>query len=71
MTLTGGAIPANGSCTVNVQVIAANAGNFINSLGAGDLKTDKGNNTAPAVATLTVTTPAPSPTPTPTPRANT
>src|SRR5579884_2776553 len=65
VTLTGGAIPANGSCTVSVQVTAANAGNFINSIGAGDLKTDKGNNTAPAVATLTATTPAPSPTPTP------
>jgi len=61
LTLTGGSIPANGSCTLNVQVTAAAGGNFINSLGAGALKTDKGNNAAPAVATLTVNTPAAGP----------
>jgi uncharacterized repeat protein (TIGR01451 family) len=52
--LIEGAIPANGSCTVTAQVTAPVAGSFTNSLPAGALQTDKGNNTAPAVATLTV-----------------
>lgn len=55
VTLNGGTIPANGSCTVTVDVTAAAAGNLINSLAAGALRTSNGSNTAPAVATLTVT----------------
>jgi hypothetical protein len=54
VTLTGGSIPANGSCTVTVPVSAASGGNYINSLAAGALQTSNGNNAAPAVATLTV-----------------
>ena len=44
------------SCTVTVNVTAAAAGSFINSLPAGALQTSLGNNAAPAVATLTVNT---------------
>ena len=55
LSLTGGAIPANGSCTIMVTVAAPVAGAYINSVPAGALKTSNGNNVAPAVATLTVT----------------
>jgi hypothetical protein len=54
--LTGGSIPANGSCKVTVDVTAKNKGIYINSLPVGALQTSNGNNTAPAVATLTVIT---------------
>jgi uncharacterized repeat protein (TIGR01451 family) len=57
VTLTGGSIPANGSCTVTVPVTAPTGGSFINSLGVGALQTNLGSNTAPAIATLTVTAP--------------
>jgi uncharacterized repeat protein (TIGR01451 family) len=50
-----GLIPANGSCTVTATVRAAVAGSYVNTLRAGALQTDKGNNADPAVATLTVT----------------
>ena len=49
-----GLIPANGSCTVTANVTAPVAGSYRNSLPAGALQTDHGNNAAPAVATLTV-----------------
>ena len=42
VTLTGGSIPANGSCTVTVDVSAASAGNYFNSLATGSLQTDQG-----------------------------
>ena len=58
VTLTGGSIPADGSCTVTVGVTAPAAGTFINSMPAGALQTSNGGNAAPAVATLTVTAPA-------------
>lgn len=64
VTLTGGAIPANGTCTVTVAVTAPVAGSYINSVPAGALKTSNGNNASPAVATLTVT-PAVAPVPVP------
>ena len=59
MTLPGGSIPAGsvttpGTCTVTVNVTAATAGGYLNTLLAGALKTSKGNNAAPAIATLTV-----------------
>jgi len=54
VTLTGGSIPANGSCTVTAKVTAPAAGSFINTLPAGALQTSNGNNAAPAAATLTV-----------------
>ena len=52
LTLSSGSIPANGSCTMAVDVIAATAGSYINTLIAGALVTSNGNNAAPAVATL-------------------
>ena len=48
-------IPANGSCTVTVNVTARTPGSYVNRLPAGALKSNKGNNAAPATATLTVT----------------
>ena len=54
VTLTGGTIPAGGSCTVTVPVTAPVAGSYFNALIAGALQTDNGTNAAPAVATLTV-----------------
>jgi hypothetical protein len=54
VTLTGGLIPANGSCMITMPVTAVNAGNYINTLAVGDLQTDKGSNTSPAIAALTV-----------------
>ena len=55
LSLSGGTIPADGSCTVTVEVTAPVAGSYINSVPSGALKTSNGNNVAPAVATLTVT----------------
>jgi uncharacterized repeat protein (TIGR01451 family) len=54
VTLTGGTVPAGGSCTVTVPVTAPVAGSYFNALAAGALQTSNGNNAAPAVATLTV-----------------
>ena len=53
VTLTGGAIPANGSCTMTVQVTAPCA-NYFNNLPAGALQTSNGNNQEPSGASLTV-----------------
>jgi hypothetical protein len=39
---------------VTADVTAAAAGSYVNSLPAGALQTDHGNNADPAVATLTV-----------------
>ncbi len=58
----GRSIPANGSCSLSVNVTAAANGKYINTLAAGALVTSNGNNAAPAVATLTVVGPAPPPT---------
>jgi hypothetical protein len=49
-----GLIPANGSCTVTATVTAAAAGSYVNTLPAGALQTDLGNNAGPADATLIV-----------------
>ena len=54
VTLTGGSILARGSCTVTADVTAPVGGSYFNSLPAGVLQTNNGNNAAPAVATLTV-----------------
>lgn len=43
-----------GTCTVTVSVTAAAAGNYVNTLPINALKTNNGNNAAPAIATLTV-----------------
>jgi Ice-binding-like len=58
ITLTGGSIPAEGSCTISVNVKAPNQGSFINSIAVGALKTSEGSNASPAVSTLTVNAPA-------------
>jgi hypothetical protein len=52
---SGAQIPVNGSCTVNVSVHSATAGNYVNTIPAGALATDRGTNASPASATLTVT----------------
>jgi len=49
-----GLIPANSSCTVWADVTAAAPGTYVNTLPAGALQTDLGNNAEPASATLTV-----------------
>jgi hypothetical protein len=58
---TGAGIPAAGACTVQVAVTSAVANSYANTLAAGALQTDLGNNAAAATATLTVT-PVPAPT---------
>jgi len=52
---TGAAIPVSGSCTISVDVTAATASSYVNTIAAGALQTDAGNNAAAATATLTVT----------------
>ena len=52
-----GLIPANSFCTVTADVTAPLAGNYVNTLPAGALQTDQGNNAEPALATLTVLEP--------------
>jgi uncharacterized repeat protein (TIGR01451 family) len=59
VTLTGGSIPANGSCTITVKVSVNQAGTFINTLGSGALQTNQGSNTGSGSATLTVTSSGP------------
>jgi uncharacterized repeat protein (TIGR01451 family) len=54
VTLTGGSIPADESCTVTATVTAPAPGSYFNSLAAGALKTSTGSSASPAVATLTV-----------------
>lgn len=54
VTLTGGSIPANGSCTIVFPVTAICEGSYTNSLSAGALITGNGANAALAEATLIV-----------------
>jgi uncharacterized repeat protein (TIGR01451 family) len=58
VTLNGGSILANSSCTVTVNVTAPLGGSYFNSLAAGALVTSNGSNAAPAIATLTVSPPS-------------
>ena len=51
---SGAAIPANGSCTVSFTVTSATAATYTNTITAGVLQTDKGNNASAASANLTV-----------------
>jgi len=53
VTLTGGTIPLSGSCVLTVDVTAAVAGNYINSLAVGALSSDNGSNAGASIATLT------------------
>lgn len=55
VTLRSGAvIPANGSCTIALDVAATTAGTLTNTIPAGGLVTTAGNNASAATATLTV-----------------
>ena len=57
VTLSAGAtIPAGfpGTCTVIVNVTAANSGVYTNTIAAGDLQTTNGNSIVPAIAVLTI-----------------
>ena len=55
LTLTGGSIPANGSCSVSVSVVPANEGSSINTLPAGSVTSANAPPSgAAASATLTV-----------------
>jgi len=53
----GGTIPANSNCTLTANVTASTAGSYKNSIPAGGLKTDRGNNAEGASADLKVYTP--------------
>ncbi len=57
LTLTGGAIPSRGSCSVTMPVSARAAGPYFNSISAGALQTTQGSNVNPAAAILTVVAP--------------
>ena len=52
---SGSTIPGAGSCTVSVNVTAAAAGTYVNTIAAGALQTSGGNNATAATATLTAT----------------
>lgn len=60
----GSTIPANGACTIAVDVSSDAAGAYANTIPAGALQTDQGDSAVAANATLTVTG-APSATVTP------
>jgi len=51
---TGSTIPAGSSCTVKVDVSSATGGSYANTIPAGALHTNQGDNASPATATLTV-----------------
>ena len=51
----GRTIPANGSCTLIVNVTGTVAGSYVNTIPIGALQTNTGNNLAPATATLVIT----------------
>ena len=55
VTLTGGNVPANSSCTFQIDVTAATAGAYVNTIAIGALTTNAGSNAAAASATLNVT----------------
>jgi uncharacterized repeat protein (TIGR01451 family) len=58
VALSGGTIPAGGSCTVTVNVTSATLGTHTNTIAAGALTTtNAGASTAAATDTLTVTAP--------------
>jgi hypothetical protein len=54
ITVSGGSIPAQGSCSVTVKVSAAQRGSYTNTLPAGALQTNRGPNVEAASARLTV-----------------
>ncbi|MDD5057077.1 MAG: DUF11 domain-containing protein [Sideroxydans sp.] len=55
LVLAGGTIPAGGSCTISISTTSATAGNYGNTLAAGDVTTaNAGSNTSAATANLSV-----------------
>jgi uncharacterized repeat protein (TIGR01451 family) len=59
VTLSGATVPANGSCTFQVDVTGTVPDSYVNTIPAGALTNDQGaSNPQPATATLTIT-PAP------------
>jgi len=58
LSLSGGSIPASGSCKITVKVSANKLGKFFNLLKIGALQTTTGSNTSAAGGTLTVNTTA-------------
>jgi hypothetical protein len=57
--LTGGTIPAGGSCTITLSVSSGTAGAYANTIATGALTTaQNASNTAAASASLTVTAPS-------------
>lgn len=57
LTLTGGSIPAGGSCTLAVNVRSATSGSYTNTLAAGAVSSSIGSNADAASATLNVAQP--------------
>ncbi len=56
--LTGATIPANGACTVSVNVLSNTPGTYTNTIGAGGVTTFEGvSNAEPTRAALLVSTP--------------
>ncbi len=59
LTLTGANIPADGSCTISVNVMSSSAGNYTDMIAANALSTGPaGGNVDSASAALSVTAPA-------------
>ncbi len=48
----GATIPADGGCAIEVNVTSNTAGTYTNTIGAGDLQTDAGNNVLPDEAEI-------------------
>jgi len=58
ISYASGALVPPGGCTISVDVTSALAGNYTNTIAAGQLQTNFGNNPQPAIATLGVGGPA-------------
>jgi uncharacterized repeat protein (TIGR01451 family) len=63
IVISSGRIPAAsgstpGKCLINVNVVAASAGSYTNTIPANAVSSSKGTNAAPASATLTVSAPS-------------
>jgi uncharacterized repeat protein (TIGR01451 family) len=55
LSLTGGTVPASSTCTVSIDVTAAAAGNYVNTVPTGTISSSShGTNTQTATATLSV-----------------
>ena len=57
VTLTGGTLAATSSCTISIDVTAANGGTYVNNIPVGAVSSSLGSNTAAATAALTVNLP--------------